>query len=514
MQKYFSSVVFSMVSVMACAAEITIAYKADPVSMDPTEQLSGSTLQMANLVYDPLVRWDIDLNIEGRLAECWEEISPTVLRFHLRKGVRFHNGDAMTADDVVFTFDRLKKSSDYKGLYEPFEKMRKVDEHTVDLIMKKPYPLALAAMNYLFVMDSKYFSGKDDDGNDKARIGKASATFATIHENGSGPFVLDSREQGVKSRYRRFPGYWAETGNVDVLDYVTIKEDATRVSAVLSGDVDWIYQVPPNDVERVKKAPELRFYSLPSDRIITFQMNQEVVPEFRDKRVRLAVIYAVDNAGIVEKVMRGDSTVAAQLSPPGYNGYNPELEPRHDLDKARRLMREAGVEQGFTITMLAPNNRYVNDEKIAYAVAAMLAKINIEVKLTTIPQARFWAEYPQCKVGMAMIGWASDTWDSANYSEYLTMTKNAKTGLGQYNCGGYSNPELDRLLGEARTERDTEKRDALLKKISRIEYEEALFVPLYYQNLNWLYHKSFRNFPQIVNTRAHLPYWGDLVVEE
>ena len=513
MKKAFISLILvATMKVMAHGADISIAYAADPVSMDPMEQISGATLRMAHMVYDPLVRFDSELKIEPRLAESWEEITPTTLRFHLRKGVKFHNGDPMTADDVIFTFERLKKSADFKVLFEPYEKMRKVDHNTVDLIMKKPYPLALANMAYLFVMNRKYFSGKDENGNDKARIAKNIGTFASTHENGTGPFVLVSRQQGVKSRYRRFEEYWDESGNVATITLVPIKEDVTRVSALISGDVDWISPVPTTDIKRVNKDPRLTLYSLPSDRIITFQMNQDVVPEFRDKRVREAVVYAVNNAGIVGKIMHGNAVVAGQNSPPGYAGHNPGLKPRYDLERARRLMREAGVEDGFTITMIAPNNRYINDEKVAQAVAAMLARINIEVTLTTMPKAQYWGEYDKCAAGMVMIGWSSDTGDSANYSEYLTMTKDAGTGFGQYNCGGYGNLELDALVGEASGETDTEKRAAILKKVSRIEYDEALFVPLYWQNQNWAYRKALKNFPRIVNLN-NFPHWGDLVIK-
>ncbi len=506
---------FAAMHVMADGADITIAYEADPVSMDPMEQLSSGTLQMMNMVYDPLMRYDSDLKIEPRLAESWEEISPTVLRFHLRKGVRFHNGHAMTADDVIFSLDRMKQSRDFKALYEPYVGMKKVDEYMVDLIMKKPYPLtlALANMTYLPVMDHEYFSGKDKDGRDKALVEKNTATFAATHENGTGAFVLDSRQQGVKSLYRKYARYWdRETGNVDSITLVPIAEDVTRVSALFSGDVDWIYPIPTTDIERVEKSSELAVHYVPSDKIITFQMNQQVVPEFRDKRVRQAVVYAVNNAAIAKKVMRGKASVAAQNSPPGFSGYNATLKPRYDLEKARRLMREAGFEKGFKVTMIAPNNRYVNDEKIAQAVAAMLAKINIKVNLTTMPKVQYWGEYDKCTAGMAMLGWSSDTGDSANYSEFLTMTKNAKTGTGAYNCGGFSNRELDRLVTKANGETDPEKRNAILRQVSALEYDEALFVPLHWQNMYWGFSKRFRNFPKAVYYK-NFPHWDVLIVD-
>lgn len=500
---------------LAHAVDIKIAYDSDPVSMDPMEQISQDTLQMATMVFDPLVRYNHKLEVEPRLAESWEQLEPTVMRFHLRKGVKFHSGNEMTADDVIFSFNREKKSADYKSLFEPYEAMKKVDEYTVDLIMKQPYPLVLPNMSYLFVMDSKFYSGKDENGRDKDLIEKSTGTFASIHESGTGPFTLESRQQGVKSVYKAFPDYWnkANRGNIDSITLTPIKENATRVSALLSGDVDWIYPVPPTDIERVKKSKNHSLYSIPSDRMITVQMNAKVVPEFKDVKVRQAVVNAVNNEGIVEKIMRGNATAGAQFSTEGYSGYNATLKPRYDLAKAQSLMKEAGQEKGFSVNMIAPNNRYVNDEKIAQTVAAQLAKINIKVNLTTMPKAQYWDEFDKCASGLQMIGWSSDTGDSANYSEFLTMTRDAETGFGQYNCNDYSNPALDKLIKQANLETDTDKRNKILQEVSKIEYDDAVVIPLHFENLNWGYHKKFTNFSEIVNLK-NFPQWEKLKVAE
>ena len=498
----------------AHAADITIAYDADPESMDPMEQISEGTLQMASMVYDPLLRYDSKLNIEPRLAESWEFPDDQTVRFHLRKGVKFHSGNDMTADDVVFSFNRLKKSIDFKGLFEPYDAMNKVDDYTVDLIMNKPYPLVLPNMSYLFVMDKDFFTGEDSNGKPKDAIEKAVGTFASMNESGSGPFILESRQHGVKSVYKKFPDYWdKDTGNVDQVTLVPIKENATRVSALLSGDVDWIYPVPPADADRVQNENGIAFHAIPSDRIILIQMNKNVTPEFADKRVRQAVVNAVNNQGIVDKIMRGNATTAAQLSPEGYQGYNPNLTPRYDLDKAKELMKEAGQENGFTTTMISPNNRYINDEKIAQTVAAMLSKINIKANLSTSPKAQYFPNFDKCDAGLQLYGWSSDTGDSANYSEYITYTRSPDIGLGQKNCSGYSNPELDELLQAAAVETDEAKRRDILQKVSQIEYDDAIYIPLHWQNQNWAYSNRFENFPEVVNLK-NFPHWEKLHVSE
>ncbi|HAS6386925.1 TPA: ABC transporter substrate-binding protein [Vibrio vulnificus] len=501
-------------SLSAAAADIKVAYDADPVSLDPHEQLSGGTLQMSHMVFDPLVRYTQKLDFEPRLAEKWERVNDTTYRFQLRKGVKFHSGNELTADDVVWTFDRLKDSPDFKAIFEPYEKMVKVDDYTVELVSKGAYPLVLQTATYIFPMDSKFYSGTTADGKDKAEVVKHGNSFASTNVSGTGPFIVTSREQGVKVEFERFKDYWDKEskGNVDKLTLVPIKEDATRVAALLSGGVDMIAPVAPNDHQRVKDAKGIDLVTLPGTRIITFQMNQNSNEALKDVRVRQAIVHAINNEGIVDKIMKGFATAAGQQGPEGYAGYNAELVPRFDLKKAKQLMKEAGYEKGFTLTMIAPNNRYVNDAKVAQAASAMLSKIGIKVDLKTMPKAQYWPEFDKCAADMLMIGWHSDTEDSANFTEFLTMTRNEETGRGQYNCGYYSNPEVDQLVEAANVETDPTKRAAMLQKVETTLYNEAAFVPLHWQNLAWGA-KSTLDIKPIVNA-MDFPYFGDLVVKE
>lgn len=501
-------------SFAASAADITVAYDADPVSLDPHEQLSGGTLQLSHMVFDPLVRYTQDLDFEPRLAKSWERLDDKTVRFHLREGVKFHSGNTMTADDVVWTFQRLQNSPDFKAIFEPYEKMVKVDDNTVDLVSKGAYPLVLQTATYIFPMDSKFYTGKTEDGKDKSEIVKHGNSFASTHISGTGPFIVTQREQGVKVEFERFKDYWDKDskGNVDHLTLVPIKEDATRVAALLSGDVDMIAPVAPNDHKRVEEAKGVDLVTLPGTRIITFQMNQSSNEALKDVRVRQAIVYAINNEGIVDKIMKGFATAAGQQSPKGYAGYNPELVPRYDLKKAKELMKEAGYEKGFTLTMIAPNNRYVNDAKVAQAASAMLSKIGIKVDLKTMPKAQYWPEFDKCAADMLMIGWLSDTEDSANFSEFLTMTRNEETGKGQYNCGHYSNPEVDKLVEASNVETDPAKRAQMLQKVEATLYNDAAFVPLHWQNLAWGA-KSTLDIKPIVNP-MEFPYFGDLVVKQ
>lgn len=497
----------------AQANTLRMAYDADPVSLDPHEQLSGGTLQLSHMVFDPLVRWTQELGFEPRLAESWERLDANTVRFKLRQGVKFHSGNEMTADDVIWTYQRLLESPDFKGLFAPFKAMNKVDAHTIDWVTDGPYPLVLHQATYIFPMDSGFYSGDDANGNPKSALKKHGDTFASKNASGTGPFTITSREQGVRVEFARFADYWdsASPGNVSKIVFTPIKENATRVAALLSGDVDFIAPVPPTDLARIEQNEGTELVTMSGTRIITFQMNQNRREEFKNPKVRQAIVYAINNVGIAKKIMKGFATPAAQQGPSGYAGYKASLQPRYDLDKAKQLMADAGYADGFSITMMAPNNRYVNDAKIAEAVAGMLAKIGIKVDLKTMPKAQYWPKFDERAADMMMIGWHSDTEDSANFSEFLTMCPDADSGAGQYNSGNYCNPKVDELIVASRTETDEDKRAAILQEVEQILHDDAAFVPLHWQNLAWAA-RSGVSIADVVNV-MNFPYLGDLVIE-
>nr|WP_300309414.1 ABC transporter substrate-binding protein [Halomonas sp.] len=493
---------------------LRMAYDADPVSLDIHEQLSGGILQLSHMVFDPLVRWTKDYQFEPRLATEWEQVDDTTLRIKLREGVKFHSGNDFTAKDVAWTIERLQRSGDFKAIFETIDSVNVVDDHTVEIVTKQPDPLLLNIATYIFPMDSEFYSGETDSGKAKDEIVKNGNSYASTHVSGTGPFKVTGRQQGVKVEFERFADYWdtESPGNVDHIVLTPINENATRVSALLSGDVDFIAPVPPNDLERVEADPDAKLVTMSGTRIILLHMNQERVEAFKDARVRQAFTYAINQEGIASRLMKGFATPAAQLSPEGYAGHNPDLTPRYDLEKAKELMAEAGYEDGFSITMMAPNNRYVNDAKIAQAVAAMLAKINVRVDLKTLPKAQYWGEYDNRAADMMLIGWHADTEDSANFFQYLTECPNAETGAGQYNAGNYCNPELDKLLEQANLELDKDKRADMLQQIEQGLYDDAAFVPLHWQDLAWASANN-ADIEPILNV-MNFPYLGDLVIEE
>lgn len=496
----------------AGAKTLKVGLDADPVTLDPQVQLSGGMLQLSHWVFDPLVRWTQEMTFEPRLATKWKRLDDLTIRFYLRKGVKFHSGNPFSAKDVKWSFERMRKSADFKGLLEPFEGCFIVDDYTVDIKTKKPYPLVLNMATYFFAMDSEFYTGTDKNGQPKDMLLKVGESFALNNASGTGPFIVTKREHNVVLEMKRNKNYWdtQSRGNVTKFILTPIKENATRVAALLSGDVDFIVPVPPQDFNRIEKDKNLKLVLINGGRIITFQMNQKRRPELGNKKVRQAIVHAVNNAGIVKKIMKNKATLAAQQGPKGYQGYKESLKPRYDLRKAKALMKEAGYANGFEITMMAPNNRYVNDAKIAEATAQMLGKIGIKVNLKTMPKAQYWNEFDARAADMMMIGWHSDTEDSGNFSEFLMMCFNKETGYGQYNSG-YCNPKVDELVIAAQSETDLAKRANILQEIEQTLYDDAAFVPFHWQNHAYGAKKNLMIKP-ILNS-MNFPYFGDLVVK-
>lgn len=492
---------------MAPAQTLNFAYDADPVSLDPHEQLSGGTLQLSHMIFDPLVRWNSEHGFDNRLAESSERIDETTVRFKLRDGVKFHSGNPMTAADVVWTINRLKESPDFKGIFASWASATAVDDLTVEIKTDGPNPLVLHTATYVFPMDSKFY---EEGGADIVKHGDS---FASKTVSGTGPFTITEREQGVKVVFTRNADYWDtdSPGNVQTAILTPIKEAPTRVAALLAGDVDFIAPVPPTDLERIESDPNTQLVTMSGTRIITLQLNQQRHEALANMKVRQAMAYAINNEGIVQKIMKGFGTAGEQMSPKGYIGHNPDLTPRFDLAKAQALMEEAGYADGFEATMMCPNNRYVNDFKICEASAAMLAKIGIKIDLTTMPKAQYWPKFDERAADIMMIGWHSDTEDSANFYEFLAMTPNEDTGRGQYNSGNYSNAKVDELTEASLVETKGDTRAEQLQMVEKILHDEAAFIPLHWQDLAWAA-RSGVNIEPVLNV-MNFPYLGDLVIE-
>jgi len=484
----------------------------EPISLDPHAQLSAETLQYAHIVFDPLVRRTDNMTFEPRLADRWERISDTAVRFYLKRGVTFHSGNPFTVEDVEWTVARLMKSPDYKDLFKGLEDVKIIDDQTLDLVTQKPCALILNMAALIFPMDRRFYRGMDENGRYKDAIVTVGPSFAATHASGTGKYRVAVRDPGVKTVFQKFLGNWdtMSPGNIDRIILIPIKNETARVGALMTGKVDMITPVPPRDYGRIEADESLRLITITGSRIITLQLNQKRRPEFRNPQVRLAVNWAVNNTDIVEKIMKGAATASGQQGPRGFLGYTPRLVPRFDLAKAKALMKAAGYENGFECTMIASNNRYVNDAKVAEAVVSMLSKINITVDLQTLPKIHYWDRFDAQAADIQMIGWHPEMEDSANYTENLLMCPDTEAGYGRYNSGNYCNPKVDELIFASRMEAGIARRRALLQKVEQILYDEAAFIPLHWEKLSWA-GKRHLGIESVVNLQ-NVVYFGDLVI--
>jgi peptide/nickel transport system substrate-binding protein len=302
------------------ARSLKWARTADSLTLDPHAQNEGPTHNLMHQIYEPLLIRDAAGKIIPTLALSWKVTSdPKVWEFKLRQGVKFHNGNPFTADDVVFSLKRAQQpTSDMKGLLISIEDVVKIDDHTVHVKTKGPNPLLPNSLTNLFMMDKEWSDQNNtitvQDYKDKKD------NFAVRNANGTGPYTLVSRQQDVQTVLKRNEAYWGK-GQVPLgiseITYVAIKSDPTRVAALLSGEVDFVQDVPVQDIERVQKSSTLKVNFGPENRTIFFGMDVSS-PElktsnikgknpFADKRVRQAVNMSIDREGIKRAVMRGQT---------------------------------------------------------------------------------------------------------------------------------------------------------------------------------------------------------------
>jgi peptide/nickel transport system substrate-binding protein len=491
-----------MAGVFAASAQaktFKYAFQGDLNALDPYTLNESFTLGALGNVMEALTKRDKDLKIIPGLAEKWEVVDPLKWRFHLRKNVKFHDGSPFTADDVLFSLDRMRSpASQIKNRAPADMTAVKVDDYTVDFILKSPNPI----LHYEW--DTWYmFSKKWAEANGAALAQSATATslnpFA-LKTNGTGPFTIESHQPGVKTVFKPNPNWWGKVEhNLTEVIFTTIKSDATRVAALLSGEIDMMDPVPPQDVERIKAnagtdvliAPELRTIFLNMD-----QMRDELLYSnikgknpFKDVRVRKAFYQAIDIETIKAKVMRGMSVPSALLISPLLYARAGEFK-RHpyDVEAAKKLLAEAGYPQGFEVAMDCPNDRYVNDESICQAVTAMLARIGIKVTLNAMPKAKYFEKAGQTKKydsSFNMLGWTPGSGDAWNVLNNIVACRDADGKGGTFNYGGYCSKEITDLAAKILVEGDVAKRTDMIGQAFKIAHEEVGVLPLHQQGLAW-----------------------------
>ncbi len=481
------------------AQTLTIGLGTEPTSIDPHYHNLGPNNQIAQHFFSRLIEQDHKQNLSPGLAVSWKAINDTTWEFKLRKGVKFHDGSDFTADDVIFSMWRAGNHPNARasfGLYTKGKTFTKIDDFTVQATTEKPYPLMPVDLSNVGIVSTKAKDHWEGDFNNGSVA------------MGTGPYKLVKGVKGEVLEMDRNEGYWGDKPHWAKVVVKPIKSAPSRLAALLAGDVDFIDQVPTTDIARLKKDPKVELSQGVSNRVIYLHMDQyRDNPEYmktadgkpvtknplKDVRVRKAISMAINRPLIVERVMEGVAIPAGQLLPEGFFGISPNLKvDAYDPKGAKKLLAEAGYPNGFQITLHGPNDRYINDAKIAEAVAQMLTRIGIKTTPETMPKSVYFKEAKNGgpakppKWNFMLVGWGSGTGETSSPLRSLLGTYDKTKGWGPANRGLYSNKEMDKVLDQALSTVDGAKRAALLAQATDIALgKDQGIIPLHYQVNTW-----------------------------
>lgn len=485
------------VGTAANAQTIRVANQGDALSLDPHSLNESLQLSTTANVYETLVGRNKDMSVAPLLATSWKQTSDTVWRFELRKNVQFHDGTPFTADDVIFSFARAAgEGSDMKSNTTDIKEVRKVGDYVVEIETRGPFPILPEVITQLMILSKKWC--EENKATTPVDRRKGIENTASFKANGTGPYRVRERQPNVRTVFVRNPTYWGKIeGNAQEVIFTPIANPATRVAALVSGEIDVMEPVPVQDIARINASPNARVIAGPELRTIFLGMDQKRDElqysnvkgknPFKDKRVRQAFYQAIDIVGIQRTVMRGASRPTALMVGPGINGWNEAQDKRLplDVDGAKKLLTEAGYPNGFEVTMNCPNDRYVNDGQICQAVAANLAKIGVKINLAAETKGTYFPKVLRRDTSFYMLGWTPTTYDSHNALTALMACPDDKTGAGQFNLGAYCNPKVDELTKKIQSETDKPKRDAMIKEAFDLHTADVGHLPLHQQTLAW-----------------------------
>lgn len=488
---------FSMMTFAADAATVRWTRASDALTLDPHAQNDGVTHALLNHIYESLLWRDAKGVLTPRIATEWKvkDGDPTTWVFTLRKGVKFHDGADLTAEDVAFSLNRARsEKSNLRQLHADVVGVTAVDDFTVEVKLRAPNLIYPNNLTGTYILDKGW--AEKNNVVDVQDYAAGKDNYAVRNTNGSGPYVLKSREVGVRTVLDAFDGHWGEAKpDVTQIVYTPIADSATRVAALLSGEVDFLQDVPVQDIERLTKTAGIKIISGPENRSIFLGYRVDEKPlassnikdknPLNDVRVRKAFDLAIDRDALQKVVLRGNSIPTGVIVPPFVHGWSKELDAytKPDVSKAKALLAEAGYPDGFTITLDTPNNRYVNDEAISQAVVGFLGRIGVKVTLASRPFAQHSPLLTERKSDFYLYGWGVPTFDSAyNFNDLI----HSRTGrYGAYNPTYYSNPEVDAKIESLGAETDVAKRDATIAELWKQVKEEAIYLPLHNQITTW-----------------------------
>ena len=496
------AVAAAMTAGVAQAKPFKWASQADVASWDIHAQNNGLHNAIHPYVYETLVTYNSkNFQVEPLLATSWKEVTPKQMRFNLRKGVKFQDGSAFTADDAVFSITRaMAKTSNYGPFVQGIEKVVKVDDGTIDIFMVDPNPVLLRQMTELRMM-SKAWAEKNKSVEPKD-IKASDENFAHRNAMGTGPYTLESWQPDVKMVFKRNPNWWGKMdGNVTEIVYTPIKSAATRIAALLSGEVDFVLDPTPQDLARLRANPDLKVVDGLENRTIFLGLDQfrDELPgsnvkgknPLKDLRVRKALYQAIDADTISRNIMRGLGKPTGTLVAPQVAGWTEAVGKRmpYSVDTAKKLLAEAGYPDGFEVDFACPNNRYINDEAICQAVTAMWSRVGVKAKLRTLPLVTYFPMIQRYEASIYMLGWGVPTFDSLYSLQSLVRTV-GQGGDGNYNVGRYSNQRMDYLVDRIKVETDAPVRSRMLTEALQLSNDTVSHIPLHDQVIPWAMKKN------------------------
>ena len=472
------------------AKTIKWSMQGDSLTLDPHAQNEGPTTQVSRQIYEALVTRGLDMSIGPQLATKWKAVDPNTWYFFLREDVKFSNGQPMTSEDVVFSILRAKqRTSDFKEYISTISGVKAIDKYTVQIKTSKPNPILLNQLSNIFIM-SKEWSAKNfalspqnwDAGQE---------TFSATNAMGTGPFKITLREPNTKTVFKKNGKWWGNVEhNITEIQLLPIKNAATRVAALLSGEIDLVTDAPVQDLGRIESSAGHKVAITPQMRTIFLGMDQAADKlrsgntgdnPFKKKEVRQALYQAIDIEAIKKKVMRGLSEPAGIITFPGVTGYTNALDKRlpYDVDAAKKLLADAGYPSGFDVELRCPNDRYVNDEAICTAVVGMLGKIGVNVNLFSQTKSKHFKELKDNQGDFYMLGWGVPTLDSHYVFHYLYETD------ASWNKVNFSNADVDAAIRVMEGEVDLDKRNAAIANAWKIVKDDIAYLPLHHQVISW-----------------------------
>lgn len=491
----------------AAGAELRMGLNSESLSVDPHFANFDSNGALAQHIFNPLVLRDANMQPVPALAESWRIVNDTTWEFKLRRGVRFHDGSEMTAEDVKFSFERVPTIKNTPSSLTVYTKQIKaievVDRYTVRITTDQLFPLMPIYLSTIVIVSKKAAENAttEDFNQGKAAIG-------------TGPFKFVQWVKGERFVLERNDGYWGPKAEWTRVIMRPIPNATTRVAALLSGDIDIMDAVPTVDLERLKRNGNIVLSSSVTSRLmflapdhhrdnspfVTDKAGKPIAGKgpLRDVRVRQAISKAIDRRAIAARIMDGAAEPTGQLVPKGFLGFNPSIPaPVYDPEGARKLLAEAGYPNGFRLTMQIPQNRYLNDVATGEAIAQMLTRVGIETKIEAYPIGILLTRATKLEWSLFMIGFGIVTGEPTSVMRFIMATHDAQKGLGMGNRGRYSNAKFDALLSQAERTLDEAKRSDLLKEAARIGVAEDLgVVPLYHQVHIWAMRKGLQHVPR------------------